>query len=162
MIHAVSSWFSISVVYVDITLLEIGDIIFFWEADRKFMGSLRYFTSSYLAGMSLHKEHKFSKLESKRQTGNMINFMITKAFSPCIQPQWQKQEKQKDFHRAQLVLKFVFEFWILKCLEFVWRSGSCYATTFICERLEPQVWYLSGSQSAYFWQHGNLDMEIEF
>ena len=26
------------------------------------MGSLRYFTSSYLAGMSLHKEHKFDKV----------------------------------------------------------------------------------------------------
>ena len=54
--------------YIDITLLEIGDIIFFSEADRKFMGSLRYFTSSYLAGMSLHKEHKFDKVGLEEET----------------------------------------------------------------------------------------------
>ena len=62
--------------YVDITLLEIGDIIFFSEADRKFMGSLRYFTSSYLAGMSLHKEHKFDKVGlEKRRNEKLIEIM---------------------------------------------------------------------------------------
>ena len=31
------------------------------------MGSLRYFTSSYLAGMSLHKEHKFEKVVGRKE-----------------------------------------------------------------------------------------------
>ena len=36
------------------------------------MGSLRYFTSSYLAGMSLHKEHKFDKVGLEEETEKMI------------------------------------------------------------------------------------------
>ena len=50
-------------VYDALFLVEIGSrIISIFRTDRKFMGSLRYFTSSYLAGMSLHKEHKFEKV----------------------------------------------------------------------------------------------------
>ena len=40
------------------------------------MGSLRYFTSSYLAGMSLHKEHKFDKVGlEKRRPEELIEIM---------------------------------------------------------------------------------------
>ena len=49
-------------------MIEIGWIIFIFRTDRKFMGSLRYFTSSYLAGMSLHKEHKFDKVGLEEET----------------------------------------------------------------------------------------------
>ena len=56
----------ILVVYFEVNdaffLMEIDRIISIFRTDRKFMGSLRYFTSSYLAGMSLHKEHKFEKV----------------------------------------------------------------------------------------------------
>ena len=64
-------------------MVEIGCIIFIFRTDRKFMGSLRYFTSSYLAGMSLHKEHKFEKVvvekgnktESYRNPGDKVDVL---------------------------------------------------------------------------------------
>ena len=58
------------------SMVEIGCIIFIFRTDRKFMGSLRYFTSSYLAGMSLHKEHKFDKVGlEKRRPEELIEIM---------------------------------------------------------------------------------------
>ena len=68
-------WFSIK--------RKLAILFSFFSPDRKFMGSLRYFTSSYLAGMSLHKEHKFEKVvvekgnktESYRNPGDKVDVL---------------------------------------------------------------------------------------
>ena len=49
------------------------------------MGSLRYFTSSYLAGMSLHKEHKFDKVGLEEETEKMIEI---KGFKHTLKVDW--------------------------------------------------------------------------
>ena len=111
------------------------------------------------------KSINFRNLSQRDRPGIWKTSWSQKHFLHLFNPSDKNKQRKKILTGSSFFRVFSSSiFWILKCLELVWRSGSCYATEFIseCERLEPQVWYLSGSQSAYFWQHGNLDMEIEF